>query len=80
MCSRLPSALLQRVHVSVRFIRFVYEGSAGKGGAGSVCPHLSREKWTLSSRETIISPSLIGGGCLPSMVVGYILVMPRIVK
>ena len=54
MCSRLPSALLQRVHVSVRFIRFVYEGSAGWW------PHLNRERRTLSSRERVISSSLIG--------------------
>ena len=76
MCSRLPSALLQRVHVSVsvRFIRFVYEGSAGW------CPHLNRERCTLSSRERVNSSSLIGGGCLSSMVLGCILVMPRFVN
>ena len=34
--------------VSVRFIRFVYEGSAGW------CPHLNRERCTLSSRESIL--------------------------
>ena len=48
----MPSALLQRVHASVKFIRFVYERSAGW--------------WTLSSRERVIFPSLIGEGCLPS--------------
>ena len=74
MCSRFPSALLQRVHVSVKFILFVYEGSAGWW------PHLNRERCTLSSRERVISSSLIRGGCLSSMVFGCILVMPRFVK
>ena len=60
MCSRLPSALLQRVHVSVSvtLTRFVYEGSAGPGW----WPYLNRERWTLSFRERAISSSLLKGG------------------